>query len=82
MMGNKKSFKTHPLSKKENIFVNGCVCHSAHLIASTASECLPTNAECFLQNIYAYFSRSPKLQATLEEFQEFFKKEKQNFATD
>lgn len=76
MMGNKESFKTYLLSKNENVIVSGCICHSAHLVASAASECLPTNVECFLQNIYAYFSRSPKRQSILEEFQVFFKKEK------
>lgn len=52
------------------------VCHSAHIVASAASEVLPSNIESLLQNIYAYFSRSPKRQSILEEFQEFFRKEK------
>ncbi|XP_074034309.1 zinc finger MYM-type protein 6-like [Leptinotarsa decemlineata] len=76
MMGVKESFKTHLLNKNENIVVSGCICHSAHLVVSAASEVLPSNIESLLQNIYAYFSRSPKRQSILEEFQNFFRKEK------
>lgn len=76
MMGVKESFKTYLLNKNQNIVVSGCICHSAHLVASAASEVLPSNIESVLQNIYAYFSRSPKRQSILEEFQEFFRQQK------
>lgn len=76
MMGAKESFKTYLFNRNEQIIASSCICHSAHLVASAASECLPSNLEAFLQNIYAYFSRSPKRQSVLEEFQSYFKKEK------
>lgn len=73
MMGNKESFKTYLLNENHHIVVNGCVCHSAHLIAAAASQELPSNIEALLQNISNYFSRSPKRQSVLEEFQQFMR---------
>jgi len=71
MMGSKESFKTHLLNDNPNIIVNGCICHSFHLIASSAVTYIPSNIEVLLQNILSYFSRSPKRQSVLKELQRF-----------
>lgn len=71
MMEKKESFKTYLLKDNPNVIVNGCICHSYHLIASSASNCIPSNIEVLLQNIASYFSRSPKRQSILKEVQEF-----------
>ena len=71
MLGKKNSFKTHLVSENTEIIVNGCVCHSAHLVAVAASQEIPSYVEALIQNIYSYFSRSPKRQSILEEFQKF-----------
>ncbi|CAH1993712.1 unnamed protein product [Acanthoscelides obtectus] len=76
MMGNNESFKTYLLKDNPNIIVNGCICHSAHLVAVTAAEKIPSNVEALLQNLYSYFSRSPKRQCVLEELQENLQKVK------
>lgn len=73
MMGNKDSFKTYLLNENPNIIVNGCICHSAHLIAAAAGQELPSNIEALMQNISNYFSRSPKRQSVLEEFQQYMR---------
>lgn len=73
MMGNKESFKMYLLNENPNIAVNGCTCHSAHLIAAGATQELPSNIEALLQNISNYFSRSPKRQSVLQEFQQYMK---------
>lgn len=56
VMGNKESFKTYLLDKNPNIIVYGCICHSVHLVASAASECLPSNIESLL-HIYMLIFR-------------------------
>ncbi|XP_022160408.1 uncharacterized protein LOC111026609 [Myzus persicae] len=71
MMGSKESFKVHLLNDNSNIIVNGCICHSFHLIASSAASCIPSNIEILLQNISSYFSRSPKRQSVLKELQRY-----------
>ncbi|XP_072382532.1 protein FAM200A-like [Diabrotica undecimpunctata] len=73
MMGNKESFKSYLLNENPHIAINGCICHSAHLIATIAVQELPSNIEPLFQNIYSYFSRSPKRQSILEEFQKFMR---------
>lgn len=59
------------LNDNPHIAINGCVCHSAHLIAAAASQEIPNNIEALLQNISNYFSRSPKRQSVLQEFQNY-----------
>lgn len=76
MLGKKHSFMTFLLKENPQIFVIGCICHSAHLIASHAADELPTNLEALMHNLYSYFSRSPKRQALLEGIQNIMKKEK------
>lgn len=76
MMGNNESFKSYLLKDNPNVIVNGCICHSAHLVAVAAAENIPSNVETLLHNLYSYFSRSPKRQSVLEELQEYFNKSK------
>jgi len=71
MMGSKGSFKTHLLNDNSNIIVKGCICHSFHLITSSAVTCIPSNIEVLLQNISSYFSHSPKRQSVLKELQRY-----------
>lgn len=76
MMGKTNSFQSHLIKDNPNIFILGCICHSAHLIASHAADELPKNVESLMHSLYSYFSRSPKRQAILEEIQSIMKKEK------
>lgn len=73
MMGCNESFKSYLLKENPYVVINGCICHTAHLIASSGASCLPNRIETLLHNIYTYFSRSPKRQAVLREFQTFMK---------
>lgn len=74
MMGKNESFKTYLLKDNPHIITNGCICHSAHLVAVAAADNIPSNVETLLHNLYSYFSRSPKRQSVLEEIQTYFKK--------
>ncbi|KYN50680.1 hypothetical protein ALC56_00057 [Trachymyrmex septentrionalis] len=68
-MGKMNSFQSHLIKNNPNIFVLGCIYHSAHLIANHADE-LPKNMESLMHSVYSYysyFSRSPKRQTILEE---------------
>jgi len=71
MMGCNESFKTYLMKENPHVVVNGCICHTAHSIASSAASCIPNRVEILLQNISTYFSRSPKRQSILREFQKF-----------
>lgn len=71
MMGCNESFKTYLMKENPHVVVNGCICHTAHLIASSAASCIPNRVEILLQNISTYFSHSPKRQSILREFQKF-----------
>lgn len=74
MMGHKETFKTYLLQDNPHVIINGCICHSAHLVAVAAAEKIPSNVEALLQNLFLYFSRSPKRQPILEELQNYFNK--------
>lgn len=63
-MGNKESVKARLLKDNPHIITNGCICHSAHLVAVAAADNIPSNAETVLHNLYSYFSRNPKRQST------------------
>jgi len=55
MMGCNESFKTYLLKENPHIAVNGCICHTAHLIASSAASCIPNRVEILLQNYLLIF---------------------------
>ena len=77
MVGRKESFLSYLIKDCPNLYFQiGCMCHTAHLIASHAAEELPRNVEGLLSSVYNFFSRSPKRQALLHEIQAFFKLEK------
>lgn len=61
------------LLKDKEIDVFPCICHSMHLIACRACECLPTHVEEFVHSIYSYFSKNPKRQNILESTQNLIK---------
>ncbi|KXZ75922.1 hypothetical protein TcasGA2_TC031710 [Tribolium castaneum] len=79
MMGSKESVKVYLRSENPSLIASACICHSVHLIAVSAADKIPPNVETLLQNISTYFSRSPKRQKILEEFQDFMKAEKLKF---
>lgn len=76
MMGKMNSFQSYLIKDNPNIFILGCICHSAHLIASHAADELPKNVESLMHSLCSYFSRSPKRQAILEEIQSIMEEEK------
>lgn len=73
MTGKNEGVAAYLLKDNPNVFVLGCICHTAHLIASTAALTLPRICEDLLSMIYSYFSRSPKRQKILEEIQSWMK---------
>lgn len=76
MMGPKESVKQYLLNSNPHLISNGCICHTIHLVAVSAAACLPEKLDNFLHNICTYFSRSPKRQSILENFQEYMMNEK------
>ena len=71
MFGQHNSVVSCLKEKLPNIFVFGCICHSAHLCASHACEKLPRTAKELIHDKYNYFCHSAKRQAEFEKFQIF-----------
>ncbi|RZC39167.1 hypothetical protein BDFB_014709, partial [Asbolus verrucosus] len=71
MMGDYNGIKAKLKNINENIFVNGCICHSLHLAASATANVLPTEIEGFSRDVYNYICDSPKCLDSYKEFQEF-----------
>ncbi|CAH1379215.1 unnamed protein product, partial [Tenebrio molitor] len=76
MVGVKESVKAHLLSENPALIGNSCICHTVHLIAVDAAKMIPESVENLLQQLSSYFSRSPKRQSILEEFQQFMQSER------
>ena len=71
MLGRQNSLISRLLADNEEISVFPCICHSMNVVASEACKHLPSHIEQFLESVYTYFSRSPKLQSTSEGMQDF-----------
>lgn len=52
------------------IFVQKCICHSLHLVASAACKTLPRDCEDLVRDIFNYFKSSCKRISQLKEFQD------------
>lgn len=77
MVGVKESLKAHLLSENPALIGNSsCICHTVHHIAVDAAKMIPESVENLLQQLSSYFSRSPKRQSILEEFQQFMQSER------
>lgn len=48
-----------------------CVCHSFHLVASSATEILPNDIEALARDVYTYFNCSFKRITGFNEFQNY-----------
>jgi len=75
MIGSNNSFLTHLKVNVPQVIKLNCICHSAALIASKASEKLPGSCESLIRGISTYVSGSAKRSTILREFQEFFEVE-------
>jgi len=72
MIGNKNSFFSHLKSELPKLILMQCICHSAALAASKATQQLPRSPEDLLRLVSSYVSGSAKRTAILLEIQEFF----------
>ncbi|CAK1583027.1 unnamed protein product [Parnassius mnemosyne] len=73
MMGENNSVSSRLKEHCRGIVIMKCVCHSAHLCASSACKELPRRCEDLAREIYAFFKSSSKRQCQFAEFQEFLK---------
>ena len=71
MQGQNNSVLTRMKNAVPDIYVLKCFCHSFHLVASHACECLSKTAEQLVHDVYNYFKNSPNRQKNYEEFQHF-----------
>ncbi|XP_033325791.2 uncharacterized protein LOC117220178 isoform X1 [Megalopta genalis] len=62
MLEKHNSFVSRILAKNSEVVIVPCTCHCMHLIAYSATKCLPTEIVSVIYKIYNYFSRSPKRQ--------------------
>ncbi|XP_068203116.1 zinc finger MYM-type protein 6-like [Palaemon carinicauda] len=60
MMGERGGLKALLQKRVPALFVQGCMCHSVALCASSACSELPNNVEELARNIYSYIMNSPK----------------------
>lgn len=73
MNGADNSLPSRLLADNNEICILPCICHSIHLAARQACECLPQYVEKFLHTLYSYYSRNPKQLSMLEGTQQFVK---------
>ena len=75
MIGARNSVASRCKDKNPNIFIAGCPCHLAHLVASEAndafSEVLSMNIESIIIDVYYWFEKSSKRKGKLAEYFEF-----------
>ena len=75
MIGARNSVASRCKDKNPNIFIAGCPCHLAHLVASEAndafSEVLSMNIESIIIDVYYWFDKSSKRKGKLAEYFEF-----------
>ena len=71
MRGKHNSVLSRLSEKQPDIFFLHCICHSAHLLASSACKKLPRNLEKLVQHIYNHFKLTPKRRERYHEFQHF-----------
>lgn len=72
MMGENNSVSSRLKEYCPGVIIMKCVCHSAHLCASSACKELPRRCEDLAREIYAFFKSSSKRQCQFAEFQNFF----------
>ncbi|XP_076686770.1 uncharacterized protein LOC143378731 [Andrena cerasifolii] len=73
MEGAHNSLTSRLVADNGEICILPCICHSIHLAARQACECLPQYVEKFLHSLYSYYSRNPKQLSMLEGTQQFMK---------
>ena len=75
MIGARNSVASRCKDKNPNIFIAGCPCHLAHLVASEAndafSDVLSMNIESIIIDVYYRFEKSSKRKGKLAEYFEF-----------
>lgn len=71
MMGEHNSVQQRMKAVVPEIFIMRCICHTAHLCASYASQKLPRTIEELVRDVYSYFSHSAKRIAAFIQFQHF-----------
>lgn len=71
MFGQRNSVTSRIKQKQPNVFLQGCLCHLAALIASKASKHFPKVVEQLLMDVHAYFCQSSKRLLEYESFQVF-----------
>ena len=67
MKGQNNSVLSKIKDSHPNIWYLHCICHCLHLVASHASETIPTFVLKFVKNVYKHFCNSPKRVAQFEE---------------
>ena len=74
-LGKHKGLYTHFEKQNPNIYTAGCPCHIVHNIAGHAAKAFADDSDFivseFLVDIYYYFEKSTKRQATLKNFCDF-----------
>lgn len=72
MMGVQSGVKARLLKENANLYSIGCISHSLHLCASSASKALPIAVEKLVRNVYNFFSNSCLRQIEFKELQLLF----------
>ena len=82
MIGRNNSIASRCKTKNQSIFISGCPCHLAHLVATAANdsftEIIDVNVEDVLIDLYYWFNKSSKRKEKLAEYFEFCDQEYQH----
>lgn len=70
MIGKRNGVLGNMMTKHEDIYSSGCVCHLIHLAAEWAAKELPISTENFFQDLYYYMDKSSKRVSEFEALQE------------
>ncbi|KAL5246109.1 hypothetical protein ACI65C_013517 [Semiaphis heraclei] len=70
MFGAHNSVSSKLKEQFPGIFLQKCICHSLHLVASAACKTLPRDCEDLVRDIFNYFKSSCKRISQLKEFQD------------